>query len=197
MRLAALGLILPGMASSVLLAGEPAWWLALHQAPVLEGRFSQDSESLVFGKLSRQGFLLVARGGRLRVVYDGGLTVTCDGRQVVQVDPDTRTAQRMLLAEAQREFPLLNLLTDPARIRQHYRLEVVCAETLKLVPRSQGLPSLEARGRQGLLRSLVWTDATGARQTFEWVNPKVRTSVDSRLFKPVLPAGTRWATPND
>jgi outer membrane lipoprotein-sorting protein len=197
MKPATLSPMLLGIASLVLSAAEPDWWLALHRAPVLESRFRQDSESLVFGKLSRQGSLILARGGRLRVAYDGGLTVTCDGRQVVQVDPDTRTAQRMLLAEAQREFPLLNLLTDPARIRALYLLEAAGKDALKLVPRGAGLPPLVARGRQGLLRSLEWTDATGAQQTFELLGPQVRGSVDAKLFKPVLPIGTRWATPND
>jgi outer membrane lipoprotein-sorting protein len=174
----------------------PAWWVAFPKVPVLESRFRQESDSLVFGKLTRQGTLVLAKGGRLRVAYEGGLTVTCDGVQLVQVDPDTRTAQGMPLAQAQQEFPLLNLLTNPARLRALYQVEVLAEDALKLVPRSAGLPELHATGRKGLLASLAWTDPTGARQTMLLLDPKTPASVPSSVFKAQIPPGTRWATPN-
>ena len=178
-------------------AAVPAWWRAFPKVPVLESRFRQESESLVFGKLSQQGSLILARGGRLRVAYEGGLTVTCDGQQLTQMDPDTRTAQRMPLVQAQREFPLLNLLTDPARIRALYRVEALGGEALKLVPREPGLPELKATGRRGLLHSLEWVDPTGAKQTLELLDPKTPASVSPSVFKAQIPPGTRWATPSD
>ena len=105
------------------LAALPGWWNAFARTPVLESRFRQESDSLVFGKLAREGRLALARGGRLRVAYAGGLTVTCDGRNLVQYDPDTRTAQRLALTQAVRDFPLLGLLLDPARLERLYRAE--------------------------------------------------------------------------
>ena len=162
----------------------------------LESRFRQDSDSLVFGKLTRGGQLTLARGGRLRVAYEGGLTVTCDGRHLVQYDPDTRTAQKVELARAVRDFPLLGILLEPARLERLYRVEPLGGEALKLVPREQGLPELKASGRHGLLYSLEWTDPTGARQKLELLEPKSPVMLAPGRFGLQVPAGTRWATPN-
>ena len=177
-------------------AALPAWWTALPKAPILASRFRQESDSAVFGKLAREGELLLARGGKLRVAYDSGLRVTSDGRHLVQYDPDTRTAQRVELARAVRDFPLLGLLLDPARINQLYRAESIGNDAVKLVPRESGLPGLKATGRKGLLRTLEWTDPTGAQQRLELLDPKTPASVAPGIFKPQVPAGTRWATPN-
>ena len=84
-------------------AAMPGWWTAFTRLPAMESRFRQESDSLVFGNLSRQGHLALARGGRLKVSYEGGLTITCDGRQLIQYDPDTRTAQKVELARAVRD----------------------------------------------------------------------------------------------
>jgi outer membrane lipoprotein-sorting protein len=185
-------------AGSLHLSGAvPAWWSRFPKVPILESRFRQESESLVFGKLARTGTLVLAQGGRLRVAYEGGLTVTCDGHQLVQLDPDTRTAQRMPLPQAQQDFPLLNLLTDPAKIRVLYRVVELGGDALKLVPRQAGLPELKLTGRKGLLHSLQWTDQTGANQNLELLDPRTPASVPASLFKAQIPAGTRWATPND
>ena len=177
-------------------AAMPPWWMAFTKMPAMESRFRQESDSAVFGKLSRQGHLALARGGRLKVSYEGGLTITCDGRQLVQYDPDTRTAQRMELARAVRDFPLLGILLDPARLERLYRIDVFGGETVKLTPKEAGLPDLKATGRKGLLHSLEWTDPTGARQKLELLDPKSPVSLPPDNFRPRVPAGTRWSTPN-
>jgi outer membrane lipoprotein-sorting protein len=177
-------------------AAAPTWWTAFTKMPALESRFRQESDSAVFGKLAREGRLALARGGRLKVSYAGGLTVTCDGRHLVQYDPDTRTAQRVELARAVRDFPLLGILLDPARLERLYRLEVYGGETLKLVPKDAGLPELKATGRKGLLRSLEWTDPTGARQKLELLDPRVPAALAPGTFRLEVPPGTRWSTPN-
>jgi outer membrane lipoprotein-sorting protein len=164
--------------------------------PALESRFRQESDSLVFGKLSRQGRLLLATGGRLKVTYDGGLTVTCDGRHLVQYDPDTRTAQRVELARAVRDFPLLGVLLDPARLDRLYRIDVFGGETVKLTPREAGLPDLKVTGRRNLLHALEWTDPTGARQRLELLDPRSPATLPPSAFRTQVPAGTRWSTPN-
>lgn len=173
----------------------PAWWVDFSRLPSLESRFRQESDSAVFGKLSRGGQLTLARGGRLRVTYEGGLTVTCDGRHLVQYDPDTRTAQKVELARAVRDFPLLGILLDPARLERLYRFEPLGGEAMKLVPREQGLPELKATGHRGLLHSLEWTDPTGARQKLELLQPKAPVVLVPGRFSLQVPAGTRWATP--
>lgn len=177
-------------------AAMPGWWVSFTRMPSLESRFRQESESLVFGKLAREGRLALARGGRLKVAYEGGLTVTCDGRHLVQYDPDTRTAQRVELARAVRDFPLLGILLDPVRLEKLYRIAAYGGETLKLMPKEAGLPELKVTGRNGLLRSLEWTDPTGARQKFELLDPKSPAKLAPGTFKPQVPAGTRWSTPN-
>lgn len=191
------GLTLMWLLAAPVLAALPGWWTAFTRMPVLESRFRQESDSLVFGKLTKQGELLLARGGRLRVAYVGGLTVTCDGQRLVQYDPDTRTAQRMELTRAVRDVPLLGILLEPARLDRLYRVEALGGEALRLVPREAGLPELKATGRKGLLRTLEWTDPTGARQKLELLDPRTPGATEPGRFRPQIPAGTRWATPND
>jgi outer membrane lipoprotein-sorting protein len=174
----------------------PGWWLAFSRMPAMESRFRQESDSLVFGKLARQGRLALARGGRLRVAYEGGLTITCDGLHLVQYDPDTHTAQRIELARAVRDFPLLGILLDPARLDRLYEVQVFGGETVKLMPKEAGLPELKATGRKGLLHTLEWTDPTGARQILELLDPKSPAALSPGTFKAQVPAGTRWSTPN-
>jgi outer membrane lipoprotein-sorting protein len=184
------------VASFPAFAAIPGWWTAFSKMPALESRFRQESDSLVFGKLSRQGHLALAKGGRLKVSYEGGLTVTCDGRHLVQYDPDTRTAQRIELARAVRDFPLLGILLDPARLDRLYRIDVFGGETVKLTPREAGLPELKATGRKGLLHTLEWTDPTGARQKLELLDPRSPATLPPDTFHIQVPAGTRWSTPN-
>lgn len=176
-------------------ASGPGWWTGFLAHPALESRFRQESESLVFGTLSRRGTLVLAGGGRLRVDYETGLTVVCDGRHLVQYDPDTRTAQRVELARAVRDFPLLGLLLDPAGLERLYRVEVA-GEQVRLVPKESGLPAVQVTGRHGRLKSLAWTDPSGARQSLELLEPKPLRSRSAGTFRFQPPAGTRWSTPN-
>jgi len=174
----------------------PGWWTAFTRMPGLESRFRQESDSAVFGKLAREGRLALAQGGRLRVAYQSGLTVTCDGRRLVQYDPDTRTAQGVELARAVRDFPLLGILLNPARLDKLYRVQAAGGEAVKLSPKEPGLPELKATGRRGLLHTLEWTDPTGARQRLELLDPKSPVTLAPGTFKAQVPEGTRWATPN-
>ena len=187
--------ILIWLAVSPCFASMPGWWTAFSKLPSMESRFRQESDSLVFGKLARSGRLALARGGRLRVTYEGGLTVICDGRHLVQYDPDTRTAQRVELARAVRDFPLLGILLDPARLDRLYKAESMDGEAVKLSPREPGLPELTVTGRRGLLHSLAWIDPSGARQTLTLLDPKSPAALAPDTFKGQVPAGARWSTP--
>jgi hypothetical protein len=91
-----------------------------------------------------------------------------------------------------RDFPLLGILLDPSRIDALYRAEAQAGDGVKLVPRAPDLPPLLATGRKGLLRSLEWTDPTGARQRLELLDPKVPAKPGPGAFKPQVPPGTRW-----
>jgi outer membrane lipoprotein-sorting protein len=184
------------LVAAPLSAALPAWWTAFPKVPALASRFRQESDSAVFGKMAREGNLLLARGGRLKVTYDSGLTVTSDGRQLVQYDPDTRTAQRVELARAVRDFPLLGILLDPSRIEALYRVEALGGDAVRLVPKTPDVPALKATGRRGLLHNLEWTDPTGAHQRLELLDAKTPAAPGPGAFKPQVPAGTRWATPN-
>ncbi|WP_306589747.1 outer-membrane lipoprotein carrier protein LolA [Geothrix sp. 21YS21S-4] len=186
---------LAAVLAAPLWSGLPAWWTALPKVPILASRFRQESDSAVFGKLAREGDLLLARGGKLRVAYDSGLKVTSDGHYLVQYDPDTRTAQRIELASAVRNFPLLGLLLEPARIGQLYRAEAA-GEAVTLTPKQAGVPALKVWGRKGLLRALEWTDPTGAKQRLELLDARTPASAPAGAFRPDVPADARWATRN-
>lgn len=175
-------------------AALPAWWRDLPRQPALAARFTQESDSAVFGKLRQTGTLVLARGGRLRLDYGSGLRVLADGRQLVQYDPDTRTAQRMDLAQAVRDFPLLGLLLEPARVEALFRVEPLPGDAVRLVPRGPDLPEVRVEGRNGLLRALVWTDPTGARQRLELLDPRVPPRPTPETFRFVPPKGTRWVS---
>ena len=190
------GLCLLALLAVPLSAALPGWWTAFPKVPVLASRFRQESDSAVFGKMAREGNLLLGRGGKLKVAYDSGLTVTSDGRHLVQYDPDTRTAQRMELARAVHDFPLLGILLDPARIAALYQAVSLGGDAVSLVPRSPEIPALKATGRKGLLHTLEWTDPTGAHQRLELLDAKTPPPPGPGAFKPQVPAGTRWATPN-
>lgn len=177
-------------------AGVPAWWRDLPKQPALSARFIQESESAVFGNLRREGRLLIGRGGKLRATYDSGLLVVSDGRRLTQYDPDTRTAQRVELARAVRDYPLLGLLLDPARVETLFRVEPLADGRIRLHPKEAGLPAIDVEGRNGLLRAIVWTDPTGARQRLELVDATLPTAPAPAVFKFQPPEGTRWATPN-
>ena len=177
-------------------AALPAWWRTFPKLPSLTARFTQESDSAVFGKLRQEGHLVIAPGGRLRVSYDSGLLVVADGRQLVQYDPDTRTAQRVDLLEALRDFPLLSLLLEPARVEILYRPEALPDGAVRLHPKEAGLPEVRVEGRNGLLRALSWTDGTGARQHLELMDPKTPPRPSPETFRFNAPKGTRWATPD-
>lgn len=184
----ALLLLLAGLALS---AQSPAWWSRLQARPSLEATFVQEGDSAVFGMVSREGTLLLAPGGRLRVAYTRGILLVCDGRKLIQYDPDTRSAQRMDLQRALAEVPLLAVLMDPKAVNRHFKVTFQ-GDRVTLVPRQAGLPTLEAEGKGPWPVRFQWTDATGAKQVLQLKSPRAgRETSGSFTFQ--APAGTRWA----
>jgi len=152
----------------------------------------QESDSAVFGKVRHTGHLQVAPGGRVRVVYDKGLQVVCDGKVLVQYDPAARTAQRTTLRAVQREMPLLSVLVDPKALDQAYDTRYLGGARLELIPRSPGGMKVELEGRNGLLWKLHWVDSTGAGQTLELTQPRPTAPLEARAYRFQAPPGTRW-----
>lgn len=169
----------------------PAWWIRLQARPSLEASFVQEGDSAVFGKVSREGTLRLAPGGRLRVAYTRGLLILCDGKKLIQFDPDTRSAQRLDLKRALTEAPLLTVLMDPREVERHFHVAYQ-GERVTLTPKASGLPTLEAEGRGAWPERFQWTDATGARQVLRLKAPKPAKE-DPAAFKFTPPPGTRWA----
>lgn len=179
------------LAGVVLSAQAPAWWTRLQAQPSLEATFVQEGESAVFGKVSREGTLKLAPGGRLRVAYTRGLLLVCDGRKLIQYDPDTRSAQRMDLQRALAEAPLLAVLMDPKAVERHFTVTFQ-GTRVTLEPRQAGLPTLEAEGKGPWPERFQWTDATGARQVLRLKAPRAA-GAEGGSFTFQAPAGTRWA----
>jgi outer membrane lipoprotein-sorting protein len=188
---ACLALVLPGTG---LAAQElPAWWRAFPGLARMESPFVQQSESAVFGKLSRQGQLRMAKGGRLRVEYRRGILLVADGRTLTQYDPEARTAQRLLLSSAAGDTPLLNILLNPGALAAYYDARSTSAQSLTLEPRQAGLPRVELTGQGGLPRRIQWQDGTGATQVIEFTDPRIPAQpFDPATFTFQAPAGTRW-----
>ena len=172
----------------------PAWWKAFTAAPRLESGFRQVSESAVFGRLEKRGKLRIGKGGRIRVEYQKGLLLVCDGRTFVQYDAQARTASKLDLESAAREAPLLQVLLDPGSLASVFTARPGQGpDTLVLEPRRKGLPKVDLQGKGGLPSSLAWTDPTGARQVLEFVEPRVPAAAfDAATFTFRAPQGTRW-----
>lgn len=181
-------------ACGVFLQGQevPGWWKAVLDLPRLECGFRQESESAVFGKLQKTGQLQLTRGGKIRVAYVGGLLIVADGKSLVQYDPGTRTAQKLVLKTAAADMPLLNILLDPKALDTVYRARVQPNGSLLLEPRKPGLPKVELEGKGALLRKISWMDATGARQVLELLDARVPNSIPESVYKLRVPEGTRW-----
>jgi len=185
MKVAAFGFAAASLAAQSL----PGWWRPMLDAPRFESRFIQTSQSHVFGNLVKKGRIEAAQGGRLRVSYDEGLLLVADGANLIQYDPDTRTAQRMDLGQALLDTPLLNLLVAPERLTKTYKVERVSADTVRLVPLQKDLPTLEVQGSGRFARVLRWTDATGAKQELRLLDPKVPAPFNEGRFQFKLPQG--------
>jgi outer membrane lipoprotein-sorting protein len=186
-----LGLALPWSAAA---AGElPGWWRSFCARPSMESAFVQESESAVFGKLTRQGELKLAQGGRLRVEYLHGIVLVADGRTLTQYDPAARTAQRILLRSAAADTPLLNVLLNPAMLDKFYQAKAGPGQGLVLEPRRQALPRVELTGKGGLPDRISWTDGTGASQVIQFKDARVPAQpFDPSIFVFAAPDGTRW-----
>lgn len=189
----AIGLCILVAAGALQAADLPVWWKALPGLPRLESGFVQESESAVFGKLQKEGRIQLARGGRLRVTYLKGMVLVSDGINLIQYDPSAMTAQRLSLASATKDMPLLNILVDPGAVEAAYRVQAESAERVLLEPKRKDLPRVVVEGRKGLLSRVTWTDATGAKQSIELKNPRVPGSAfPASIFTFKAPAGTRW-----
>ena len=173
----------------------PAWWTGFATLPRLETAFTQESESAVFGKLTRKGQLRMAQGGRLRVDYLKGIVLVSNGRSLIQYDPEARTAQRQDLRAAVADAPLLNVLLNPGKLSSYYDATPGPDGTVILEPRRPTLPRVELAGRGRLLQRLQWTDGTGARQRIEFQDPRIPPAFDPTLFAYQPPPGTRWLGP--
>lgn len=188
-----LALLAAGPAS----AQVPAWWKAFASSPRVEARFTQTGDSAVFGKLTRQGLLRIAKGGLLRVEYDKGLLLVSDGKALAQYDASTRTAQKVELAGAVKDAPLLAVLMDPAALERVYAAKAGPGpDAFTLEPRTKGLPSVVITGKGGMPLSLAWTDPTGAKQLLVLERPTVPGKPFRQgtfVFK--APAGTTWIRP--
>jgi outer membrane lipoprotein-sorting protein len=118
--------------------------------------------------------------------------IVADGKTLVQFDPAARTAQRLDLAKAVADMPLLALLVEPRKVQEAFTVTPLGGNRLRLAPRSPGLPTLEAEGKGGFLTSLAWTDPTGARQVLRFTAPRVPAPFAEGRFSLQVPPGTRW-----
>ena len=170
----------------------PAWWHGFLSMQRLESGFVQQSQSAVFGKLTRQGQLKLAKGGLLRVEYHQGLLLIADGRELVQYDAAARTAQRSGLRGAADAAPLLNILLNPGALAGFYQASPAGGQAVQLEPRRPGLPKVLLSGQGGLLQRIQWTDSTGASQEIQLAGARVPAAFPAGTFVFHAPAGTRW-----
>jgi outer membrane lipoprotein-sorting protein len=170
----------------------PAWWGRWRQTPAFKSTFAQEGESSAFGKLTKTGTILAAKGGRLRIEYDGGALLLSDGRQITQYDPSTRTAQQFEIEGIMDEWPMLRLLLDPMEIDRAFDIKSMGDGRIALSPKRQGLPEVALEGRGDFLSRIEWKDATGARQVLALAAPKAVANPKGASFAFDPPRGTKW-----
>lgn len=168
------------------------WIQRLAQQPGLEARFTQRSESGIYGEIRRTGKIQVARGGKLRVQYDKGALYVCDGKQLTQFDPGTRTAIQRALSQVTREMPHLALLVDPSALPAHFTVKDGGTDRASLVPKMKGGIPLEVQLRNGEPVAFSWTDGTGAKQVFTLEGLRKASTFPAGTFTFQAPKGTRW-----
>jgi outer membrane lipoprotein-sorting protein len=170
----------------------PPWWEHWKQAPYFSSAFTQEGESAAFGKLVKKGSIVTAKGGRLRVEYEKGIILLCDGSQLTQYDPSTRTAQVYDLKDISQEWPLLRLLTGPAALDQVFDVSVQNDGAIKLTPKKAGLPEVLLEGKGTFLHKATWEDGTGAKQVLTLTAPKTVSDPGRAPFTLKAPVGTKW-----
>ena len=179
----------------------PSWWNNWTRQGAFSSPFIQEGESAAFGKLTKNGIILTARGGRLRVEYEKGILLMSDGRHLWQYDPSTRTAQSHDLEDVSVEWPLLRLLTDPAALNQVFHVSPLSDGKIKLAPKKSDrsdrsvrfdLPEILLEGKGGFLYRAAWKDGTGAMQTLTLTSPKIPRDPGNKPFSFELPKGAKW-----
>ena len=170
----------------------PLWWGRWRQVPAFKAGFTQEGESSAFGKLTKTGTILAAKGGRLRLEYDKGTLLLSDGRLLTQHDPSTRTAQRFEIEGVMDEWPLLRLLLDPLDVGGAFHVKSLGGGAVALTPKKPGLPEVTLRGGGDFPSKIEWKDATGATQVLTLTNPKAVPGPKAASFDFVPPKGTKW-----
>jgi outer membrane lipoprotein-sorting protein len=170
----------------------PAWWEKWRRVHAFRSGFAQEGESAAFGKLTRTGKILAAKGGRLRLEYDKGALLLSDGRVLTQYDPSTRTAQRFEIEGAMDEWPLLRVLLEPLEIDRAFDVRHLGDGKLTLAPKRPGLPKVTLEGRGGFPHRIEWKDGTGAKQVLTLTDPKAVSDPSGGTFDFVPPKGTKW-----
>jgi outer membrane lipoprotein-sorting protein len=173
-------------------AALPLWWDNWKQLQAFSSPFVQEGESAAFGKLTKNGSIIVAGGGRLRVEYEKGALLLCDGTTLTQYDPSTRTAQSHQMDGISEEWPLLRLLTDPASLGQVYSVSSPDGTIVKLYPKKPGLPEVSLHGKGAFLHKAEWKDGTGAKQVLTFTSPKSPADPGKAPFVFNPPTGTKW-----
>ena len=170
----------------------PSWWNQWKQVSSFSSPFTQEGESAAFGKLTSKGNLLIAKGGRLRVEYEKGMLLLCNGKQLTQYDPSTRTAQMHDLEDISTEWPLLHILIDPATITQVFHVNVQDGGMIRLSPKKPNLPEITMEGKGSFLHKASWIDGTGAKQVLTLTAPKAPKDPGNGPFVFIPPTGTKW-----
>jgi outer membrane lipoprotein-sorting protein len=170
----------------------PQWWEHWKNAPYFSSPFTQEGDSAAFGKLVKKGSIITAKGGKLRVEYEKGIILLCDGSQLTQYDPSTRTAQTYDLETISQEWPLVRLLTGPSALSQVFSVSAQDGGAIKLTPKKSGLPEVLLEGKGAFLHRATWTDGTGAKQVLTLTGPKSSPAPGKVAFTFNAPAGTKW-----
>ena len=170
----------------------PSWWNQWRQSSFFSSPFIQEGESAAFGKLIRKGSILTARGGRLRVEYEKGILLLCNGKQLIQYDQSTRTAQMHDLNSISAEWPLLRILTDPGALAQVFNVNALDSGAIKLSHKKNELPEILLEGKGSFLHKVSWVDGTGARQTLTLTAPRIPKDPGNSPFTFLPPSDTKW-----
>ncbi len=159
----------------------------------VEIHFSQDSSSPIFGTSKEKGQIYIGEKGQFRMDYDSGISISSDGKTILQYDPSTRTATRSEISSDVRNHGLWSIINyqESSLATQVTEVHPNLYKVVGLVATPVDSPIQFIFGNL-YLESVKWIDSSGGTQIFSFTKMKpLRDENRNRLIL-TLPNKTRW-----
>ncbi|MFM8234123.1 MAG: LolA family protein [Holophagaceae bacterium] len=160
----------------------------------VECHFIQISDSPIFGISKEKGQIFIGKGGQFRMDYDSGISLFCDGSNVIQYDRSTRTATRSTISDNVKAHKLWMIFStdEPYISAQATQIspDVYSVEGFGERPEKT---SVQFTFENSDLVSIQWVPNSGGTQLLHFTQIKSLQSGSRKKLSLVLPGNTRWS----